>query len=351
MNATVLIVDDEKLLRQGFIHMTRWEDQGFEMIGEASNGVDALRQIEKRRPHIVVTDIKMPYMDGIELTKKIKERYGEQIQVIVLSSFNDYEYVKETLKSGAVDYVLKPQMQVSELLGALDKAKKMIMGEPSAAHSADRAYPVEIDYKRVKECIAKLDFRPLIDRVGEMRRNGLESESLRRYAVQLMNYVMFSLNEAGVRSKELEGQADLWIRDIKQSAEIEAALEKVLLALHDTVERNKPSAAWSPTVRKVMDYIRAHYEEDISLDSVARQFFLNKSYLSQLFKRNTGETLQSCIARLRIEKAKELLAERDANVNDVGNQVGYANASYFGKVFKSIVGVSPSEYCRQRIKG
>jgi|GEM_PF-544745 len=117
----LLIVDDESLLRQGFMHMTDWETQGFQIVGEASNGKEALEIIAQKSPDIVVTDIKMPLMDGVELTKIIKEDYPG-IQVVILSSYNDFEYVREMLRLGAFDYILKPKMNFTELLTVLQKA-------------------------------------------------------------------------------------------------------------------------------------------------------------------------------------------------------------------------------------
>jgi len=117
----LLIVDDESLLRQGFMHMTDWETQGFQIVGEASNGKEALEIIAQKSPDIVVTDIKMPLMDGVELTKIIKEDYPG-IQVVILSSYNDFEYVREMLRLGAFDYILKPKMNFTELLTVLHKA-------------------------------------------------------------------------------------------------------------------------------------------------------------------------------------------------------------------------------------
>lgn len=123
----VIIVDDEKLLRQGFIHMTDWAKIGIEIVGDVANGIEALNLIEQARPDIVVTDVRMPGMDGIELTRIIKDKYPG-VEVIVLSSFNEFEYVKESLQLGALDYILKPKMQYTDLLAALEKAKERKQG-------------------------------------------------------------------------------------------------------------------------------------------------------------------------------------------------------------------------------
>ncbi|MBO0993733.1 response regulator transcription factor [Bacillus sp. SD088] len=121
----VLIVDDEVLIRQGIKHYVNWEEEGFTMIGEASNGEEALAIIKKENPQIVITDIVMPIMDGIELTKKVKADYPE-IEVIILSSFSDFDYVRSTFQNGVADYILKPNLEGTELLRALKQALRRL---------------------------------------------------------------------------------------------------------------------------------------------------------------------------------------------------------------------------------
>ncbi len=114
----VLIVDDEVLIRQGIKHFMNWEQEGFHIIGEASNGQEALEMIGQLRPHIVLTDIVMPVMDGEELTRQIKQHFPE-IEVIVLSSFGEFDYVRSTFQSGVADYILKPKLDMQHLLTVL----------------------------------------------------------------------------------------------------------------------------------------------------------------------------------------------------------------------------------------
>lgn len=114
----LLIVDDEYLVRQGIKHLLNWEKEGFQVIGEAANGKEALELIEQVRPHIVLTDIVMPVMDGEAFTRTVKLRYPE-IEVIVLSSFSEFEYVRSTFQSGVADYILKPTLDNNQLLDIL----------------------------------------------------------------------------------------------------------------------------------------------------------------------------------------------------------------------------------------
>ncbi|AZK48439.1 response regulator transcription factor [Paenibacillus lentus] len=116
----ILVVDDEILVRQGIKHILNWEQDGFQIVGEASNGKEALELIKKLRPHIVLTDIVMPVMDGEELTRLIKLNWPE-IEVIVLSSFSEFDYVRSTFQSGVSDYILKPHLETGMLLEVLRK--------------------------------------------------------------------------------------------------------------------------------------------------------------------------------------------------------------------------------------
>ncbi|WP_048826689.1 response regulator transcription factor [Bacillus sp. B-jedd] len=117
----VMIVDDEMLIRQGIKHYIDWEKEGFEIVAEAGNGREALDLMEGAKPHIILTDIVMPIMDGEELTKFAKKR-NPDIEVIILSSFGDFDYVRSTFQHGVVDYILKPELDGPVLIEVLRKA-------------------------------------------------------------------------------------------------------------------------------------------------------------------------------------------------------------------------------------
>ncbi|GAA0133229.1 hypothetical protein YSY43_00690 [Paenibacillus sp. YSY-4.3] len=121
----ILVVDDEILVRQGIKHILNWGQEGFQIVGEASNGKEAVELIETLRPHIVLTDIVMPVMDGEELTRLIKHNWPE-IEVIVLSSFSEFDYVRSTFQSGVSDYILKPHLETGMLLEVLRKTAEKL---------------------------------------------------------------------------------------------------------------------------------------------------------------------------------------------------------------------------------
>ena len=118
-----LIVDDEPLIREGLKHIIDWEEHGIELVGEASNGEEALEAINKYAPCILLTDIKMPVMDGLQLIRSIREKHIS-VKVVVISGFDDFQLVKEALRYGVENYILKPVSKdelSSTLLSTIEK--------------------------------------------------------------------------------------------------------------------------------------------------------------------------------------------------------------------------------------
>ena len=116
----ILIVDDEEEIRLGIIKKISWEKLGFMVVGDAENGQEALEKSEKLQPDVIMTDIRMPFMDGLELGKKLRE-VMPTTKVIVFSGCDDFEYAKEAIKFNVIEYVLKPinSLEIVEILKKL----------------------------------------------------------------------------------------------------------------------------------------------------------------------------------------------------------------------------------------
>ncbi|WP_394924910.1 response regulator [uncultured Robinsoniella sp.] len=116
-----IIVDDDFLVRTYLKQLDAWKRAGYEIIGDVRDGEEALRLVEETLPDVVVTDISMPLMDGIELIRRIREKYRE-IYIVVLSCHDDFNYVKEAMKLGANEYVLKNSLDEDSLYELLENA-------------------------------------------------------------------------------------------------------------------------------------------------------------------------------------------------------------------------------------
>lgn len=103
----LILVDDEEEVRKGVLEKIQWNKYGFEVAGEAENGIEALKKAEKTLPDLVITDIKMPFMDGLTLSQRLKEKLPT-VRIIILTGFDEFEYAKMAVKLDVVEYALKP---------------------------------------------------------------------------------------------------------------------------------------------------------------------------------------------------------------------------------------------------
>lgn len=123
----VFLVEDEYIVREGIKNNIDWEKNGYDFCGEASDGELAFPMISEKRPDIVITDIRMPFMDGIELSRMIKEEYPE-IKIIILSGHEEFEYAKAAIQIGVEEYLLKP-INGDELLQVVNRVAQKIKEE------------------------------------------------------------------------------------------------------------------------------------------------------------------------------------------------------------------------------
>ena len=118
----VFVVDDEIVIREGLRNNFRWEENGFSLVGEAPDGEIALPMIRDEKPDILITDIRMPFMDGIALCKEVR-RVMPWMQIVILSGFDSFEYAKQAISLGVQEYLLKPisSDELKRVLGRLSE--------------------------------------------------------------------------------------------------------------------------------------------------------------------------------------------------------------------------------------
>ncbi len=132
----IMIVDNEAAIRKGLAHCIRWENLDCIVAAQAEDGFDALEQIPLIQPDIVISDIRMPGMDGLELARQLGELYPH-IKTIILTGFPDFEYAQRAIEYRVIDFVLKPT-SVDALIQAIEKAKSRIAEESSNQHLASK---------------------------------------------------------------------------------------------------------------------------------------------------------------------------------------------------------------------
>lgn len=398
----ILIVDDEPMICDGlkaFAH--RW-NYSFEKVLTARNGEDALAVIEKESPQILITDIRMPKMDGVELLQRIRDLKMD-IHVIVLSGYDDFEYVRAMAVLGIENYLLKPvnheelEQTLKTVIKHLDQERSLKMkaqldinlireniinrwmyGSIGENELQERAEFLELDLEAAayQPCILRLlgkDLKREIELKNQIHQMCVavlyekcvcyssrnydgdtivvfcrsEDENDQFHIIQAINQCMErGLNELQVKLYVLLGSpADSYWK-LAESFSKAVAGGIYLDKIPDKAfgEDHGESNSSSPFSLHLANYVLEHYEEDLSLKTLALHFRGNAAYIGQIFKRDMGRSFSDYLKEIRIEKAKELLKKGTASAKEISAKVGFQNTTYFCAVFKKETGVSPAEY-------
>lgn len=244
----VFIVDDESNIARGLEKIIDWNALECDTY-IYFNSINAYQAALIENPQILITDIKMPHMNGLELIQKLKSA-NIRFETIILSGYSDFEYARNGIDLGVSKYILKP-----------------------------------VEQEELKSTIPQT----------------------------ILRYENSIIAENAEKTRKIK-------------------IEKI----YDPYEGNC-------VIEKITKYIDTHFTQNITLSDLSERFFLNPSYLSQLFKIKSGETYIQYLTGKRIEKARELLLS-NMKVCDVCHSVGYEDVKHFSRTFERIVGTKPSLY-------
>lgn len=231
----VLIVDDEHIQREGIRNLISQYKFPFHVL-EAESGLVAEDILNRNSIDILITDVKMPVMSGLELSKLAKKTQ-DNLKIVICSGYDEFEYAKSAIKLGVVNYLLKP-LVIEEFLDVMEEITQV---SPYTGESGG-----------------------------------------------------------------------------------------------DSIE--------SMVIRQVKDFVKDHFQRDISLTEVANEVYLSPGYLSILFKKETGMNFSKYLTDYRLRRASYLLIHSNMKIHDIAGFVGIDNTSYFCRLFKSNFGFSPLQY-------
>ena len=123
----IILVDDEEEVRQSIIRKIDWTGAGFCVVGDAENGEEALEKVEALEPDLILTDIRMPFMDGLSLAERVRQKYPS-VKIVIFSGYDDFDYAKQAIKLNVTEYILKP-VNVEELTAILKRIKSNLDDE------------------------------------------------------------------------------------------------------------------------------------------------------------------------------------------------------------------------------
>ena len=241
--------------------------------------MDALELVHEKNPELMICDIRMPKMNGLEMLKKLREEKNP-VQVIFLTAYSEFSYAREALKLYAFDYLLKP-FEDGELESAILRAKERIETDQEKRRGTGLS-------------------RSVPDKALEKEQypDALEGDRPESDATVIRLCLPFDENTAGLTG---------YVRDAV-----------LYMASH-------------------------YGESTINVAKIAGAVGISEGHLSHCFKKETGYTVMGWLTRYRMKKAVELLSDHRNKVYEVAEKVGYKDIAYFSNTFKKIAGVAPSE--------
>lgn len=356
----VVIIDDEPWAREVVKALGAWESLKLKITGTAEDGTEGLNLIGQLGPHIAITDMRMPGIEGVELLRLMKERFP-QLKIIVMSGYDDFVYLKQAIRSKAVEYLLKPINQ-EELNAALEKCVKELEEDQvkiNVSWSTPIAFSETLNlekYLSFRQSITchlfelnKTEIRNVFNEMEKFLKVVIsENEDINLITKVSHDFIMIleeytCKNEISFQNICGKGKAEWskatnW-RSISQAIEeISGLYENAINKIEELLKnRNRLN------LDEVQVYIDRNYQSPVSLDTIAQHFFVSKEHLSRIFKSHTGENISAYILRKRMEKARELILEKGLEIKNVAEIIGYSDLAYFYRVFKKHFGVTPGD--------
>lgn len=349
----LMIIDDEYAIHLSLRKLTEASGLGIEVAAEAEDGAEALQLLEETAPDIIVTDICMPEMDGLEFIRRVRE-VRKHTFIIILSGHDNFEYARQAMRSGVSDFLLKP-VDPAQFHAALVKACEELERRVER-FSEQTAWTMAHQHSksRLVDLLWAAREREALELAGEMmtrfETGGPADVGLPHYAGMLLGELRQALEERGLSLPPEEPGADTVADPVFPQDDDEACRECFLARIKETIARIKGmrNLGAHHNIVKAKRYIEENYAmEDLCLQEVADSLGMSVTYLSRTFKNETKTNFVKYVTQVRMNKAKELLACGSLSAQEAAYRVGYSDYVHFSKTFKKVHGLTPSEFRKQ----
>ncbi|ADY56518.1 two component transcriptional regulator, AraC family [Syntrophobotulus glycolicus DSM 8271] len=355
----VLIVDDDRTVRYMLKRFKQWNNYGFVIDAEACDGKEALKILAGGRFDLVITDIRMPGMDGIEFLHQLKI-HAMDICLILLSTYNDFEYAQQGIRFGVFDYMTKP-LDDSVLGETLLRAKghleekrlrrrQLAEEQKLIEESLKLYYPLRQERKLLDLLLTGSDaavaeaeniFSELVLAVGE------DLFKADRVFEKLRANIGEEIYQAFPWLKEIENKTfEVTAGQLKSVPEIRLMFLEYIQKMLAVIKKYELYHTDS-IINKTCRYVMQHPEAEISLEDIAGEVHVSKSYVGKLFKQKTGCNFTDYVTKVKMERAKMLLRTGEYKNYEISERLGYSSPDYFCRLFKQYSGYTPLEFKKQ----
>lgn len=408
----IIVVDDDKIIRMGLIKILNKLFENHEIVGDFQNGLLAFEYLKENdgQVDLVITDIKMPIMTGIQFVEKANKELKHPPIFLVLSGYDEFTYVRDTMKYGAFNYLLKPikkdelKKVVEEVEIKIEELKKKdkIMTKSIEVIKKDFFKHLlfsnsDINIRTDKSLLENIQldegyyYQMVVLPINKEEKE-FNNKLLNSYFKEVSNnnkieyiyflyndnvYIVFYFNgneisnisdvtnlideksnvfiENRISVFILECTNKIWevrehsklVRKVKEKMLYNKNSKKYyvddLNELSDILEDDKNLYS-ATSIKLAIQFITKNFNNNITLKDVADEVFLSQNYLSELFKKETGEGFYEFLSNYRVKRAKELLVTTNLKIYEVAESVGYNDSITFGRAFKKITGTTPNNF-------
>ena len=339
----ILVVDDEYLSREGIKSIIQEELEEDVKVLEAANGLEARKIVDEQNLDVILLDINIPGINGIDLCRYIKLKYTD-IYIIVTTAYDDLETKNKLMNLNVNKYLekpIRPQKIVDSLKKILNKNNKISKPKYN-----------ELYINKLKKYISNNSYKESTEIVKEY----LDVLYMNKDEKFIVNDIYKFINglEEICKNKNIYDDPNISNRISKikkehynylKKNELLREFIKLVNSIFDSILIKENTS--NNYVKDIKNYIERNINKNITLEDAASYVNLSPHYLSKIFKKETGVNFISYLTDRRIEIAKYMLEDESIPISNIAIELCYSKSNYFSKVFKKKVGLTPSEYREQ----
>lgn len=347
----ILLVDDDALMLQGFKFSIDWEHYGYEIAGTIRNPVLFMKTYQELNPDIVILDINMPGLNGLDLLKELRS-LDKELVVIIVSAYNNFTYAREALRLGANDYLLKAEIEFEDILSSMEQYKPQILEKTKYSLDTGHSPFTNQLLFQFREAFTIFDIEKCEEIITRMLTFVQNSQLPKESITQLLLLFYDQIREICTRQIGSfpfnRQQYSTALEDSKDINSLKEYFHKFFTNCCDTLFGKLYSEKQS-LLDAVADYALSHLSDpDLTLQKASKTVNVSYYYLSRLFAAEKGISFSKYVTAQRMKQAQEYLLHTDDHIQTIAEKTGYQNLSYFIKKFKEYTGCTPKEFQKKR---
>lgn len=337
----IMIVEDEELERTSIKIFLEENLPDAEIVGEAKSGYEALELIDKNDINLMLVDINIPGIDGIEVIRYARKKLPDAV-IIITTAYDDFNIAHKAIKLKVDDFLLKPIRK--EVLLESVKSFGVRLGEDKRADKSNKL--LSKFEAELRKCSYKASVDILREYIDQLYLECQDVNVISKRLQELAKTITRIAEELGITdTNELVMQMEkLKIKYLLYNNKHDAYNEIVKMIDIVFDKMNVKGKLSDGGMKAVIDYIERNLKRGISLEDVANHVNISTYYLSKIFKKEMGVNFITYVTDRKMDMAKEMLVNTDIPVLNIALDLAYNEANYFSKAFKKKTGLTPSEY-------